>query len=163
MKFFDNGRNEFYPLDAIESMRKSYKLRGSDQHVPAKIYLKSNPEHGIETEDYTIDQILRVGASVVPADPGMRLLTFVYHPGSDDPGPWVHDEPILAWRVGHHGGIDPVVIDIHFEGMDAYHAIRDATGQVYNFEANYSSQEAWEMDMRNSADREHARKLAESA
>lgn len=154
MQFFDNGRNQFYPADAIDRMTKSYQLRGGDE-VAARIYLKSDPDHGIEVSDYTIDQIMRAVQQVIPAQPGFRLLTFGFDASCPDEGEWVSDEPILGWRVDAYGTMEPAVFDYNFSEMTGEHAILEPSGKVHVVDAVYDDIESWKRDLKATALRRH--------
>lgn len=154
MQFFDNGRNQFYPADAIDRMTKSYKTRGGDE-VEARIYLKSDPDHGIVVSDHTIDQIMRTTAQVIPAQPGFRLLTFGFDASCPDEGPWISDEPILGWRVDAYGTMEPAVFDYNFSRMTGEHAVLEPSGKVHVVDAAYDDIDSWKSDQKETAMRRH--------
>ena len=153
MPFFDNGRNQFYPSEAIDRMYKSY-TRGGEE-VQARIFLKSEPDHSIAVTDYTIDQIIRASQPVIPAHHGYRLLTFGYDASAPDEDPWMSDEPILGWRVDAYGGLEPAVFDYNFTSMTSEHAILEPNGKVHMVDAVYDNVESWMRDMKVAALQKH--------
>lgn len=157
MPFFDNGRNQFFPVGDIDRMCKSYTINGGST-VSARIYLKSDPDTAIEVDDSTIDQALRLSQSVMPAQPGYRLLTFCFDPSFDDP-PAHTDEPILGWRVGAYGSIEPMVLDYEFAEMNSDHAVMEPNGKVHVIDGCYDTLQHWLMEMAKDATDRYRRRL----
>lgn len=150
MPFFDNGRNQFYPSDAIDRMYKSYQAAGGEE-VKARIYLKSDPSDAITVTDHTIDQIIKGAQQVIPAQPGYRLLTFCFDPSEPDGEPWTADEPILGWRVNEYGTMEPAVLDYNFTSLNGEHAILEPNGMVHIIDGVYDNVDAWKRDMKSDA------------
>jgi hypothetical protein len=162
MPFFDNGRNQFYPTEAIDRMAKSSKTRGGDE-IEARIYFKRDPDRAMIVDDYTIDRIVRASQPVIPAQPGYRLLTFCFDPSEPGEAPWSSDEPVLGWRVDVQGGLEPVVIDYNFTTMDADHAILEPTGKVHAVDAAYDDLHSWMKYMTKAAVEKYERLKASAA
>lgn len=161
MQFFVKGfvRSEYFPIAAIAELRKAGEDY-SGKAYSAKVYLQDGREITVDDED--IDRIVRQSTPVVPALPGFSLLTFSYQPGDDEPGPWVHREPIIGWRDNPYGGLDPVVIDYDFTEMEHRHAILEPGGRIQASDRGYVHEANWIADMKEMADAEHARKLADA-
>jgi hypothetical protein len=160
MKFFE-ARGRYYPVSEIEHMSPGDRDARSGPGFFGKIYLKGGgfDDFGIKVYNSTIDDIVRGGQQCIAAAPGFRLLTFSYHPGEPDPGPYIHSEPVIGWRVTE-GGNQPLVVDTDFHEMEDRHAVLDPTGGVFTWERNFPDQQAWIDEMKGAADRSHEAKQA---
>lgn len=117
----------------------------------------------IEVGDASIDQIVRNSGTVIPALPGFTLLEYSYHPGIDEPGPWVSENTVIAWRTGLLNGVEPVVVDMDFGDMSSFHGILEPDGRVQTFERSYADRVEWEADMKMTIDADFARRLSTPA
>jgi hypothetical protein len=145
----------FYPIADIKEMRHAWKDARGGEH-PAFIEFKDGRD--IRVNDADINRIVRQSTPIVPATPGFELLYFGYMPGIEDPGPWVHREPIIGWRDGQYGGLDPVVVDYDFTELENQHAILQPDGRIQRGERWYDSEQAWVDDMKAMEDAAHHRK-----
>lgn len=161
MQFFmHNYGATYFPVSAITKMRKATKDRNGREY-PAMIYLTDDREYPVHDRD--IDRIVRQSAPVIPALPGFELLEFRYDAGGNEPGPWIHREPIIGWRDGQYGGLDPVIIDYDYEEMGDHHGILQRGGQIHTGEQWFDTEAEWVACMKARADDEHARKQAIAA
>lgn len=156
MQFMIRGYagSTFYPIDDIKQMRHAWRDTRGGEH-PASIEFKDG--RAIQVDDTDINRIVRQTTPILPALPGCQLLSFGYMPDEDDGGPWFHREPIMGWRDGQYGGLDPVVIDYYFDEMENQHAILHADGQIQIGERWFKSEAEWADYMKSTADADHAR------
>lgn len=157
MQFMIRGfvGSTFYPISDIQQMRHAWKDARGGEH-PATIQFRDGRE--IQIDDYEIDRIVRQSTPIVPALPDFQLLSFAYMPGPEGDGPWIHRDPIIGWRDGRHGGLDPVIIDYDFTEMENQHAILQPDGRIQQGERSYASEQAWIDDMKANADDDFARR-----
>lgn len=158
MRFF-SARGGYYPASRIEQIIPiRIGGRSPDDNDP-KVTVWMQGGSPVEARQSEIDRLSRATSPVLPAQPGLYLLTFWYDPEDDDqPGPGARSEPILAWRIGQHGGAEPIVLDFEFEEMEDRHAMLDRnTGRVHHAFGDYDSEAAWIAQMKTEADEKRAR------
>lgn len=150
MAFFDSGGpHGLCPVAEIDHVELGWTSR-TGEHNPAFVIMKSGRK--IEVEDAVVDQIVKLQATVIPAQNGCNLLTFCYFPELPDPGPWFEKDAVLAWRASIHGALEPMVVREGFERMGSEHAILHADGRVDTRDQNYDSVDRWMTEMKGAVD-----------
>lgn len=151
MAFFDTGGPDgLLPVADIERMERGWVSGSSGEHHSAVVTMESG--RTIEVEDAVIDQILKVQSQLIPVAEGHTLVTFCYFPGTSDPGPWMEQRNIVAWRTSVHGALEPVVLDEHFAFMEADHAVLFLDGKVEARDRPYDSIDHWMKEMKDPVD-----------
>nr|WP_143840411.1 hypothetical protein [Novosphingobium panipatense] len=150
MTFFDTGRNEYLPIADIEAMYGSYGGIRGREYKSAAIQMKDGRR--IEVDESVIEDVLRLTHTVIPAEPGYKLLSF-YHDSIENEN-YFSEDTVLAWRAGQYRGLDPVVVDSEFTTLTAVHGILEPSGKVQTFECGYEDRSAWEAEMVRQAEAE---------
>lgn len=159
MVFFDScGPDGFLPLADIVRIERGWTSRDGEHH-PSIVFMKGGKK--VHVDDSTVDQILNSTRPIIAAIPGFLLLTYNYFPGTDDPGPWIDRETIIAWRDGQYGGLDPVLLTRWFDKMGEMHAVLEPTGAVQTQDRYYDDEEEWARSRRELIDLIHFQKMTD--
>lgn len=132
----------------------------------AKVFLV---DHGaVDVADDMIAKIRDMDQQTFAALPGYNLLEFWYDPDLWEPNaqdpyePYVSTQPIIGWSRTVHGGVEPLCLDMHFEGLRGNHGIQVPDGRVFTFEVQYSGRREWQVEQQKSAEREIQRKAGKA-
>jgi hypothetical protein len=143
MMFFDaDGPDGHFPVSEIARMERGWVSRETGEEHPTIIHMKDGKAVHVMRE--TLDGIVRGTQQMIPAAPGHRLLTLSYDPASPDPGPWVEQESIFAWRAGPWEGLTPVLLGRDPGGLGDENAILEPDGRVQAMYYAYSSIAEWQ-------------------
>lgn len=158
MQFIEVSNGRLYPISAIERIVPLQRKEGEAQgYLTHRIILTDGWEALISQHE--VSAIRRAGAKIIPAQPAYFLLTFAY---DSDPerelDPFVHKDPIIAFRVGEYGGLDPVTLDWEFTEMGFRHGVLHPDGGVYSAGDAWEDVDKWTAFQTSEAEQERERK-----